>query len=828
MTTNSGDNWDLVGEVPGIKGRPTDYLPGYKDLATDGGLMTRVKLFYDRAAGAWEENRRMHSEDLNFAYNSEAMGQWDPVVLQNRRGKPCYTFNRVIGPINLVTSDMRQTRPAGKVRPASDGAKEGVADIFGGLCRSIELASRADTIYKEQYKYAVAGGFGAWRVMPVYMTDRTEKGAFDQVIRIINISNPQTVIWDPQCADPCGGDANQVIVAERISEDVYKALYKDENGQSFNVSRDSYGWYTDKEVRIAEYFERVPVEKRIAKYTSGEVKEVTSKEIALDKHLEEQGITAEEHHADRIAKYPNGQPMIRKAIQWKVMWVKVDGTNVLEGPIMYDWKRIPVIRCPGRYVNIEGRKKFQSLIRHSKDAQRSYNSRGSDMIERAALIPKAPYLVTAAMIKGYETEWAQANVASRPYLPYNLDPKAPNGGMPFRMEPIDLPQGAIALAQMAIQDIQATIGMFDPALGNAEDMNRVSGKALVQHTRRSDLGAYEFVDGFSAALQLTWEIMVDMIPFVYDSHRVVQIVGVDGVEKLVNINQPGAEDEIINDLQEGEYDVTVTIGPSYQTARQEMLATLIDASEAMPAVAQFCPDLLVKNLDTPDAIEMSRRLRIPLIKQGIVQPTEEEKKSMPQGPDPQEEAQKMEQALLQAKLKKTAAEAEVATHKAGAGPLYMKKELYEVAGKHLGNIKLAHDIGNDQLAAQAEAAAAGQEMQQDQQSHEQELAHAQAQHEQDLAHAAQAHASDMAVAGNQHALDLRRTAMQHSHDLGREAAAHEAEERRKQAAHDADMRRMNEKHAAELKHASAMNQAKVAAAKAMAKAKPKAPKKKAA
>ena len=100
--------------------------------------------------------------------------------------------------------------------------------------------------------------------------------------------------------------------------------------------------------------------------------------------------------------------------------------------------------------------------------------------------------------------------------------------MPHRMEPLDLPQGAMALAQMSIQDIQATIGYFDPALGNAEDMNRVSGKALVQHTRRSDLGSFEFIDGFSDALQLTWEMMIDMIPTVYDSERVERIIGHDG------------------------------------------------------------------------------------------------------------------------------------------------------------------------------------------------------------------------------------------------------------------------------------------------------------
>jgi len=713
---NPQDNADLVGDVPGYTGEFSN-VDAYEDVNENESLLARIRKFYDEGIGAFEENRRMHSEDLNFIYNSEAMGQWDPVVLQNRRGKPCYTFNRVIGPVNIVVADMRQTKPAGTVRPASDEAQEAVADVYEGLCRSIEQASRAEHIYKEQYKYAVAGGYGAWRVMPKYMAD-DGKNAFDQVLRIQNIPNPQTVVWDPECEDPCAGDANKAIVAERISDDMYRAMFGTEKGMSFNFSRDSYGWFTDKEVRVAEYYERVPTEKWIAQMTNGEVRDYDAKLKELEKHFEDGGL---DHPDDggsvtRIAKNKDGSPRVRKTIAWKVLWVKCDGSNVLEGPFLYNWKRIPIIRCPGRYVNIEGRKKLQSLVRHAKDAQRSYNSRCSDMIERSALVPKAPYLVTEMMIKGYENEWNQANVQSRPYLPYNIDPKAPEGGMPYRTPPIDLPQGAMALAQLAQQDIQATTGYFDPALGNSEDMNRVSGKALVQHTRRSDLGSYEFVDGFSAALQLTWEIMIDMIPTVYDAERVERIIGHDGIERLVTLNQEGNDGDIINDLKAGTYDCTVTIGPSFQTQRQETLQTLIDASATIPQVAQLCPDLLVKNIDSPDSIEMARRLRIPLIQQGVVQPTEEEKKTTP--PAPQDPTAQLQTQLLQAQLQKTtfAAQSEqaksiTAQSKAGASHLEGLRLMYETAGKHLANQKMAQDMHNDALAAQAERVAAAADAQ---------------------------------------------------------------------------------------------------------------------
>jgi len=817
MSGNAGDNWDLIGDVPGQRGTLPD-SPGFQ-IKDNEGLLSRIRNFYDEGVGAWEENRRMHSEDLNFIYNAEAMGQWDPVVLQNRRGKPCYTFNRCLQPVNMVVADMRQTRPAGKVRPASDGASEAISDVFAGLCRSIEQCSRADQIYKEQFKFAVAGGFGAWRIMPTYMQDDGE-GAFDQVLRVLNISNPQTVVWDPQCADACAADANRCIVAERISDEIYESLYPDGNMNSFTVSRDSYGWFTDKEVRIAEYFERVPREKWIAKMTDGTVREYDADLKATEKHLEEHGLTFEKSGVTRIAtNKKTGKPMIRKTTKWQVMWAKIDGSTVLEGPYYYDWKRIPVVRCPGRYINIEGRKKFQSLIRHSKDAQRSYNSRASDMIERSALLPKAPYLVTEAMIKGYENEWNQANVASRPYLPYNVDKNA-EGGMPFRTQPLDLPQGAMALAQMSIQDIQATIGYFDPALGNAEDMNRVSGKALVQHTKRSDLGSFEFIDGFSSALQLTWEMFVDMIPSVYDSARVERIIGHDGVEKMVEINKENdLTGDVMNDLSQGSYDVEVTIGPSFQSARQEALDTLISFAEAMPQNAPMISDLIAKNIDSPDAQEMANRLRIPLIQQGIIQPTEKEKaagvgsqKSAAQ--QMQQQQQQLEMQLLQGKTTKMTADAQIAQSRAQISPMEQQKVQFETAGKHLANIKMANEIKSDSQESQTAAQSAQMDLAAKHVGNLQDMTHADQQHKQNIVHAAQQHVADQGAAHLNLQAEQARAQQQHEAELARHTAAHEAE-----------MRRMHEKHALTLKHQQELNEQKVAAAKALAAAKPKKPKK---
>jgi hypothetical protein len=318
-------------------------------------------------------------------------------------------------------------------------------------------------------------------------------------------------------------------------------------------------------------------------------------------------------------------------------------------------------------------------------------------------------------------------------------------------------------------------------------------------------------------------MFVDMIKTVYDSNRVERIIGRDGTEKLVEINKedPNSGD-IMNDLTKGEYDVEVTIGPSFQSARQEALDTLIAFAEAMPQSVPLIQDLIAKNIDSPDAQEMANRLRIPLIQQGIIQPNEKEKqagvgKPTPQQQQAQQKQQQLEQLqlqLLQGKTQKMGADATIAQSRAQASPLEQEKVKFEVAGKHLANIKLAHEIKADGEDRQNDAQSARMELATKHVGHLQDLAAQHVENLQGLKHASDQHLHDQQVA-------------QHSAiaEAGAANEKHEAEMRRAAAAHEAEMRRAHEKHALTLQHQKELNEQKVAAAKAVAAAKPKKSKK---
>jgi len=239
---------------------------------------------------------------------------------------------------------------------------------------------------------------------------------------------------------------------------------------------------------------------------------------------------------------------------------------------------------------------------------------------------------------------------------------------------------------------------------------------------------------------------------------------------------------------------------------------------------------MAKNIDTPDAEEMARRLRIPLIQQGLVEPTEQEKKAGVGKPTPAQVAaqqvQELQQALLKGKVDKTQADASIAQSRAQASPMEQEK-------LKLGNMVLAskvHDSALDHagIPNQADQAAAQLDIAHQGALNQQELQHKEAAHRQSLMHEHGEHVAGVLKGRSEHESEDERAAREHAAEEQRLHERHVREETRKQEAHAAEMKRMAEKHEAELAHATKLNEAKVSAAKAMAKAKPKPAAKKAA
>jgi hypothetical protein len=150
-------------------------------------------------------------------------------------------------------------------------------------------------------------------------------------------------------------------------------------------------------------------------------------------------------------------------------------------------------------------------------------------------------------------------------------------------------------------------------------------------------------------------ILVDLIPKIYDTPQMIQILNMDGsveshdinMESLDDFNQPIKDEEtgeivIVNDLKKGKYSVAVDTGPAYKTIREETVRQLTELAAVSPMFEQLSTDLIAKNMNITESEEMTKRIRKQMVKQNIVDPTEDEIKEMgldqPQPPSADEQA----------------------------------------------------------------------------------------------------------------------------------------------------------------------------------------------
>ena len=594
-------------------------------------LLKEIKERFKTASDAVDDDYTEALEDLRFKKGE----QWPPDLQSDREsdGRPCLIINKIPTFCDQVAGDIRQNEPAIKVKPVDSKADPKTAEIFTGLIRNIEVQSDAETAYDTAVESAIDCGFGAWRIGTKY----TDDDVFEQDIVIQRIKNPFTVLWAPMSQNFDRSDAQFCFVTEKLSRDEFKRQYPKAGLTSFEGKNDENAyWGDEKNIRIAEYWKKESIKKTIYLVQNAEG-----------------NIYVTEMKPDVEKLAPFGWKVIkdRQVDSFKLMWYKVNSNELLEKEVEWPGKYIPIVMVYGKETTIEGHSYYRGVIRNAKDAQRLYNYSRSSSAEMISLAPKAPYLVSARMIANYQKIWENANKKNYPYLPYEADPSAPSL-MPRRAEPISANTGIQAEIMMADQELHDTTGLQLASLGKKS--NEQSGRAIVARQREGDVANFAYYDNLARALRYAGRVLVDLIPKIYDTPRIVRILNRDGTDKFVPVNQEFEEQgkQQMFDLTVGKYDVQVSIGPSYTTQREESAANIFEFLKVNPAAAPLISDLLVKNMDWPGADEIEKRLKLLL-------PPQIQQQDNPEEPPPQQPPPPPEQMFASKKLEAEAKQAEI-------------------------------------------------------------------------------------------------------------------------------------------------------------------------
>jgi hypothetical protein len=578
--------------------------------------------------------RPLWKADLRFANGDPDNGyQWDEGLLKQREveKRPCLTTNKVKQHNRQITNDARQNKPAIRVYPVDSGADKKTAEIFNGIIRHIEANSNADTAYDIAGEFAVDAGLGYWRVTTDYAAD----DSFDQEILIKSIPNPLNVYLGRH-TEPDGSDAKCGFVFEDMPKEEFEAKYPDCEPVSWPTDEGS-DWLGENTIRVAEYFKIVEEQDTLCAGPDGEpfkLSEIEDKEMA-------KAIKADES----IQK--------RKVSVRKCKWYLIAGDKILD---KRDWlgKYIPIVRVVGEETEIDGKIDRKGHTRALKDAQRMYNYWSSAGVEYGALQGKQPYIAAAEAIAGYEKYWDNLNTSNLPYLPYNSrDPSSsePIPGPQRQTPPVTAPMYMEGM-RVASEEMKMASGQYDASMG--QKSNETSGRAIMARQREGDNATFHFIDNVARAIRYTGKILVDLIPKVYDTARVVRILGEDGSDDVAHIdpNAPKAvgkrQDPMTGAIQEiynpsvGRYDVTVAVGPSYGTKRQEAFQALSEISSRNPQMMQVAGDLIMKAADFPMAEEIAERMKKTL-PPGLADDDENGPPQLP--PEVQQKMQGMEQQI---------------------------------------------------------------------------------------------------------------------------------------------------------------------------------------
>lgn len=567
-------------------------------------LLAEARLRFQMAYEGEEDIRRAALDDL---LNIEGSGIW-PAAIRKARSeaippRPCITIPKLAAFVDQVTGDMRQNKPSIKVRPNDDKSDPETADILEGLIRNIEQTSMADIAYIHAGECAAASSFGYFRICTDYATD----DSFEQDIKIKRIANQFSVYTDPRSVEWDLSDAQFQFIVERISREEYKRKFPGKEPSDYaDVSHLEYteSWQDENTIRIAEYFCRVPINKTILLLSDGS----TWKKKDLEKFVKGQGIGSLEEFFKVSGLSITRE---RKVKTSQIERYLIDGTQILEEKQIWPSKYFPAVPCFGKEMWIGEKKTIRSVIRNSKDSNRLYSYRRTITAERLSLIPKAPFLLTVDQIKGHEEMWNRANTDNMAYLLYNADQFAPK---PTREPPVLPDAGNAQELQIDAQELKETTGIFDASLG--QKSNETSGKAILARQREGDTATYSYQDNLARAVKLGALVILDLIPTIYDTERVIRVRGLDDSEKFVKVNGPyqekdktGAVVQKLHDLTVGKYDVVITVGPSYATKRLEASDSMIGFIQAMPNTAPMVADLVAGSMDWPDADKFQERLK---------------------------------------------------------------------------------------------------------------------------------------------------------------------------------------------------------------------------
>lgn len=532
---------------------------------------------YQDFRNAWQDIRKESQEDMRAI---SVQGPWSDEDRDARKGsgRPCIHLDQLNQFLAQVNGNARKSKRAIKAIPKGNGANDQDAQKRSAAIMGIEERSQAQPIYMGAFQSQIERSYG----FSVIRTEYKDDSSFDQEILIKPIMNPDTVLITPYYKQPDASDITEGFILDRMMKTAFKkkwpkarlADFGDEDLGDTSVT----DWIKDKYVQYAEFWKvQTSFRKRLLVRDADGIREVWEDE--LDKR-DAKGRFRDPRKSLEVVRE-------RDVPQPKVFQYMTNGLEILD-KTPWDGSRIPIISClgPERWTTEGGTAKRQllSMVRFARDPQMLLDYLASGECEMAGKIPKVPFVGAVGQFETDKEAWTELTKVPHAFVQYDLvlDAGGETAPPPTYQDFTPAFQEWEVAKDAVIRAIQAGMGIT-PLPDAAQRRNQKSGVALEKIDDMISLGSFPFVDRFENCYlhNMGWQIN-ELITPIIDTQREMPIAQPDGkrstMQLVGNTSHPIADDGTyeVQGLDEGhlhtgkgDFDVTLTTGPSQDSERQE-------------------------------------------------------------------------------------------------------------------------------------------------------------------------------------------------------------------------------------------------------------------
>lgn len=577
-------------------------MPDYSDL-------TEVKNALDSAQETEEDNRQ-RARDVNHFLEKDD-GQWEPSVKNGMSNRPRYTFDKCNPVVDSIAGELEQASFTNRIRPASGEASKDVATVMGGMIRNIESISDAsDKVYNAAGRKMIKTGFDAWMVKHDWIDDES----FEQDLFIRKIANAIDRVWfDEDAQEQDMSDANHVFLLHVMTPERFKEKWPNASCQSLSNSRTNEVYeYKSNFIVFGQIFYKKPVIKELALMNNGKVHVIDEEFEKVRDELKQKGVTVKR---------------TRKRESTVVFSRLFDDKDWLEDAKETVFKWLPIIPVYGNFDVSEDKIIYRGAINKLMDSQRVYNYAQSRQVEEGALAPREKLMMTEKQAVGHIDTLQTMNTNAEPVQLYNHVPDEPP---PFKLNGASINPGLAQVSNDMKGNITEGSGIFAANQGDAPNQ---SGYAIELQQNKGDNSTIKYFTSLRIGIVHTCRILINAFPKVYDTPRMVRVLGEDGAEKIERINEPILDEESgevvrLIDVRTGKYDVVCDVGPAFKNQQQATSKAFLEIAGIDPTILQDGSDIWLANLDVPGMSAMAERRRKQLFEAGRIpddQMTDEEK-----------------------------------------------------------------------------------------------------------------------------------------------------------------------------------------------------------